>query len=186
LCEEGPGKAEYGVFDFRILSAYFIDWSSKGLVGGAIDHFAVLGNYNDFNYQSVGPKYFNEETIRMYAINYVRVVKPMLELLNQPNLLEYSDCTTSTPAFARRHNSFDCDYGLKYKILTIRPGSHGTVKMPAKTDRRQPLHYVRGHWKPSIKKWIKGYWRGDTKYGVVLKDYKVVPWEIISPAATAN
>jgi len=57
-----------------------------------------------------------------------------------------------------------------WRECRIRPGEHGK---PAEVSAGAPrqLHYVRKHWKPSVGKWIDGYWRGNADLGVHLKWY---------------
>lgn len=56
----------------------------------------------------------------------------------------------------------------------IRPGSHGDKSSTGSAAERQ-LHYVRKHFKPSVSKWIDGYWRGNADLGIHLKWYSAKP-----------
>lgn len=52
----------------------------------------------------------------------------------------------------------------------IRPGRHGQGSKDGDSTTMK-LHYVRKYFKPSLQKWVDGYWRGDADLGVHLKWY---------------
>lgn len=54
----------------------------------------------------------------------------------------------------------------------IRPGRHGQGSKDGDSATMK-LHYVRKYFKPSLQKWVDGYWRGDADLGIHLKWYSV-------------
>jgi hypothetical protein len=64
----------------------------------------------------------------------------------------------------------------KWHVCVIRPGQHtkaGETKNPG--EPVMPLHYVRKYFKPSLGKWVDGFWRGDIALGLHLKWYSPQP-----------
>lgn len=100
------------------------------------------------------------------------LLEKILCIINQPGLVDRRDRQTDKRVL--RHAA---SVGIKSTVspfwheCSIRPGQHGKPSEGSDGAPRQ-LHYVRKHWKPSVQKWIDGYWRGNADLGVYLKWYQ--------------
>ncbi|SDT97337.1 hypothetical protein [Stappia sp. ES.058] len=102
----------------------------------------------------------------------LQLVEKMLLLLGQPGLVD-RDRQSTDKRIVRAAR--DAGYGEvpQWHVCRVRPGQHGVWdESETSLSRERQLHYVRKHFKPSVNKWIEGYWRGNADLGVSLKWYK--------------
>jgi hypothetical protein len=100
------------------------------------------------------------------------LLEKMLCMINQPDLVERraqeTDKRVTRTALARRHEG-----PAKWHECRIRPGIHGSGASSDGDVRQHQLHYVRKHFKPSLDRWVDGYWRGNADLGIHLKWYSL-------------
>ncbi len=105
-------------------------------------------------------------------------VEKLLCIINQPGLIEKRERDTDKRVMRQASGLL---VPPKWHECRIRPGYHaGPIEMVRGEGRGHQLHYVRKYFKPSIQKWVEGYWRGDADLGIYLKHYNVQ-----APAAQA-
>lgn len=63
--------------------------------------------------------------------------------------------------------------GTSWKKVTIDPQATITPKLADAQGPSMPLHFVHGHMKPSLGRFIDGYWRGNAALGIRLHTYDV-------------
>lgn len=103
---------------------------------------------------------------------FANVVEKLLCIINQPGLVGSSSRPTDKRILREAAKSSALQsVPTIWHEYRIRPGHHGEASKTGDGAPRQ-LHYVRKHWKPSVSKWIDGYWRGNADLGVHLKWYE--------------
>lgn len=104
------------------------------------------------------------------------IIEQILCMLNQPGLIDRDQNDGDNRIRRAARTKRWKEASVTWSKLRISPGMH---KRPVgRSDNSafepiMPLHYVRKHFKPSIKKWVDGYWRGDASVGTHLKTYEV-------------
>lgn len=104
------------------------------------------------------------------------ILEKMLCIINQPGLVERTARPTDKRVI-REARRIGETVPERWHQCRIRPGTHnsGGSKTGTSADPVMPLHYVRTHFKPSIGKWVEGFWRGDITLGLHLKWYSPQP-----------
>lgn len=101
------------------------------------------------------------------------LVEKMLCIINQPGLVETRGRDTDKRVL-RKAKVAALAAAPRWHQCRIRPGQHGDKSDGSPgTAREHQLHYVRKHFKPSLERWIDGYWRGNADLGLYLKHYAV-------------
>jgi len=116
----------------------------------------------------------DERLLTAKGMNFI--LEKMLCIINQPRLVERAERPTDKRILREARHSDDPAPAIWHQCR-IRPGAHhGPVTKAASAgDPVMPLHYVRTHFKPSLGKWIEGFWRGDIALGLHLKWYSPRP-----------
>lgn len=100
------------------------------------------------------------------------LVEKFLCIINQPGLVERQPRDTDKRVRRTATASKIGDVAPTWHECRIRPGSHvGSSDAESGEGREHQLHYVRKYFKPSIQKWVEGYWRGNADLGIHLKWY---------------
>ncbi len=97
-------------------------------------------------------------------------------IINQPGLIEHRERTTDKRVL-KEAKKIGKRAPVTWHECRIRVGCHsGTATATSPADEPvMPLHYVRKYFKPSVQKWVDGYWRGDIALGLHLKWYSPRP-----------
>lgn len=99
------------------------------------------------------------------------LVEKFLCMINQPGLIDRRPRDTDSRV-VRESRRTGRQASLVWHECRIRPGHHSGQSSTGLSDNPvMPLHYVRKYFKPSVKKWVDGYWRGDIALGLHLKWY---------------
>lgn len=100
------------------------------------------------------------------------LLEKMLCMINQPGLIDRHAEPTDKRVLreAAKHEQTKGAPAM-WARCNIRPGQHGEA-LDVGDGAERKLHYVRKYFKPSIGKWVDGYWRGNADLGVHLKWYK--------------
>lgn len=98
------------------------------------------------------------------------ILEKMLCIINQPGLTERRERATDKRVL-RAAKGLPTIPASWHECI-IRPGIHGAGES-GESSRQHQLHYVRKHFKPSINRWVDGYWRGNADLGIHLKWYSV-------------
>lgn len=104
------------------------------------------------------------------------ILEKMMCIINQPGLVEQrlreTDRRVLRLATKSERTRSAADH---WHECRIRPGKHGVVDEGSQNGPERQLHYVRKHFKPSLSRWIDGYWRGNADLGIHLKWYSPQP-----------
>jgi hypothetical protein len=99
-------------------------------------------------------------------------LEKILCIINQPQLVERQERKTQKRVVrSAAKDGAGTTVPAVWHECRVRPGSHGKPYAEGTGSPRQ-LHYVRKHWKPSVAKWVDGYWRGNADLGTYLKWYE--------------
>lgn len=113
----------------------------------------------------------SQRNIRFWCHGIAEMSTLMIQMINQPRFLEY----THRDPDKRISRLLEPGMVLeRWRECRIRPGSHGISSRGEGENAHMPLHYVRRHYRPRLKIWVEGYWRGDIKYGIVRKTYTIL------------
>lgn len=117
------------------------------------------------------PDKFGEQQVK--GIN--GLLEKMLCMMSQKDLVEPLERSTDRRILrdAARDDLAD-DATRIWSECRIRPGRHGQGSKDGDSAMVK-LHYVRKYFKPSLQKWVDGYWRGDADLGIHLKWYSARP-----------
>lgn len=109
-----------------------------------------------------------ERTVRSFNLH----LEKLLLIINQPGLVQQTPRPTDkrVTRLLRNMPPSEVDHSVWHEC-SIRPGHHGEPTGTGQGPRA--LHYVRKYFKPSLGRWIDGYWRGDASLGTVFKWYSV-------------
>lgn len=175
LCEEAGD--EVGYIAFFDDDGYPRPQLKGGFRRGSSDH--LPGEWFDASdsFGSEGPRTMMASDPRMGVMTSITsALEKLLCVINQPGLVDRdprpTDKRVSREARKTKLNTPDVWHQCR-----IRPGEHSRPSaitgFPG--EPVMPLHYVRKYFKPSVQKWIDGYWRGDLALGLHLKWYSPRP-----------
>jgi len=103
------------------------------------------------------------------------IVEKFLCIINQPSLVEHQARDTDKRVM-RTAAADKTPVRPHWHECRVRPGLHSGGNGHGQQDDEEnhhQLHYVRKHFKPSLGRWIDGYWRGNADLGIYLKHYTV-------------
>lgn len=100
------------------------------------------------------------------------LLEKMLCMMNQQGLIERDERSADRRTLREATRDGIPEVTPIWAECRIRPGRHGQGASDENAATMK-LHYVRKYFKPSLQKWIEGYWRGDADLGVHLKWYSI-------------
>lgn len=144
-----------------------------GIIGNIDGEYKTLTNFHMVR----GTDVIKTNHDGMRSIIYSALVENLLLIIMQPNLVERIKRNTDKRIVRdiRSRNGGQIGDFLHWSKCIIRSGVHKRVGDCDNSGVEKPLHYVRKFFKPSIGKWIDGYWRGNADIGIHLKWYSIQP-----------
>lgn len=109
----------------------------------------------------------------MQATGFNGLLEKLLCIINQPGLVDRRARDTNKRVMRIVASDGVDRPAPKWHECRIQPGVHGEARSAEPSGREHQLHYVRKHMKPSLGRWIEGYWRGNADLGLYLKHYTV-------------
>ncbi|CAN7508571.1 hypothetical protein [Mesorhizobium sp. LjRoot246] len=179
LCEQHGNEIHYSAFyeiegsenpaDFRFTTGF--------VLGTPMNTPITWANFEgEPGYETPNARMPEGDLRQRTARSTSLLLEKALCILNQPGLVERLPRPTDKRVIRESAKDRLSAPPTQWFQCKIRHGLHGTAgDQPGADTSPRPLHYVRKHFKPSVQKWIEGYWRGDIELGVHLKWYSPQP-----------
>jgi hypothetical protein len=171
ICLDEKGAIGYTAFsEWRGNVQY---WFECGFRPGTGENQASSWNEDVARWWAASSGLTVEKFAPKQATGMNALLEKLLCMINQPGLVERRQRPIDKRVQRLAAKAPECvSPPAIWHECRIRAGQHGganTNSLPEEAAR--PLHYVRKHFKPSVNKWIEGYWRGDIALGLHLKWY---------------
>lgn len=176
LCEQHDREIQFSTFvtlddtgrvDFRFASGFTMGTGQNSMITWA-NFEGEGGEVGAVN--SMTPDDLRHKTVRGFNI----LLEKMLCIINQPGLVDRREKATDKRV-ARESEKAGLPAAPYWYECRIRQGLHAGKADADDVGAPKALHYVRKHFKPSLARWIEGYWRGDVALGLHLKWYSPQP-----------
>lgn len=170
LCRQEGEKIQYRAFLYMPDAVIFA--FECGFLMGSTENLPARWNGEMLDYWAKAADFAKDDFGSRQATGLNGLLEKMLCMINQPGLVEKHSRPTDKRVL-REASKYPHTRNAQrtWARCDIRPGQHGEASSAGDGAERK-LHYVRKYFKPSIGKWIDGYWRGNADIGVHLKWYK--------------